>query len=102
MLGNLCSNIVNISGIDVLDYTPKDDSYEYLRPRGQIIVQIDEKYKVRVLDLDFDGYVPKYVRLWPQSPLQQNQFLYLERTLLSSPEGSVVSENFDSGYNTVL
>ena len=102
MLGNLCSNIVNISGIDVLDYTPKDDSYEYLWPRGQIIVQIDEKYKVRVLDLDFDGYVPKYVRLWPQSPLQQNQFLYLERTLLSSPEGSVVSENFDSGYNTVL
>ena len=55
-----------------------------------------------MLDLDFDGCVPKYVRLWPQSPLQQNQFLYLERTLPFSPEGSVVSENFDSGYNTVL
>ena len=101
-MGNLCSNIVNTSDIDVLDYTPKDDSYEHMRQRGQIIVQIDEKYKVRVLILDFDGCVPKYVRLWPQSPLQQNQFLYLERTLLSSPEGSVVSENFDSGYNTVL
>ena len=55
-----------------------------------------------MLILDFDGCVPKYVRLWPQSPVQQNQVLYLERTLLSSPEGSVVSENFDSAYNTVF
>ena len=101
-MGNLCSNILNSSDIDVLDYTPKDDSYEYLRPRGKIIVQIDEKYKVRVLILGFDGCIPKYVRFWPQSTVQQNQFLYLDRTLLFSPEGSVVSENVDSGYNTVL
>ena len=99
-MGNLCSNIVNTSDIDVLDYTPKDDSYEYMRPRGKIIVQIDEK--VRVLILGFDGCIPKHVRFWPQSTVQQNQFLYLDRTLLFSPEGSVVSENVDSGYNTVL
>ena len=30
--------------IDVLDYTPKDANYEYLRLRGQIIVQIDKKF----------------------------------------------------------
>ena len=99
---NLCSNIVNSSDIDVLDYTIKDNSYKYWGQGGQIIVQIDDKFKVRVLILDSDGCVPKYVRLWPQSPVQQNQVLYLERTLLSSPEGSVVSGNFDSAYNTVF
>ena len=99
-MGNLCTKIVNSSDIDVLDYTPKDDSFHYLRPRGQIIVQIDEKYKIPVLILDCDGYIPKYVRLWPQYPFHRNPF-FLERTPLSSPEGSVVSENFDSDFDTV-
>ena len=54
-----------------------------------------------MLILDFEGCVPKYGRLWPQSSVHQNQFLYLERTLLSSPEGSVESETFDSGYNVL-
>ena len=44
-MGCLCSRIVNDSmNIDVLDYTPKDANYEYLRLRGQIIVQIDKKF----------------------------------------------------------
>ena len=43
-MGCLCSRIVNDSkNIDVLDYTPKYANYEYVTPRGQIIVQIDEK-----------------------------------------------------------
>ena len=49
-MGSLRTKFVNNSAIiDVLAYTPKDDSYEYLRPRGQIIVQIDENYKVPVV-----------------------------------------------------
>ena len=102
IMGNLCTKIVNSSDIDVLDCTTKDDSYEYLMPRGQIIVQIDEKYNIPLLILDFDGCVPKYVRLWPQSPVQRNQFLHLERTPLSCLEGSVVSESFDDGYDAVF
>ena len=103
LTSSLCTKTVNSSSdIDVLDCTPKDDSYEYLRLRDQTIVQIDEKYKIPVLILDFDGCVRKHVCLWPQSPAQRNQFLYLQRTLLSSPEGSFASDNSDSGFDTVF
>ena len=103
LTSSLCTKTVNSSSdIDVLDCTPKDNSYEYLRLRDQTIVQIDEKYKIPVLILDFDGCVRKHVCLWPQSPAQRNQFLYLQRTLLSSPEGSFASENSDSGFDTVF
>ena len=89
------SKIMSISIIDVLDYTPKDSSFEYLRLRGQITVQIDEKVKVPVLILDFDNCRTKFVGLWPHNPVKKNQFLDLDRTPLSSPE--VFSSN-DSGY----
>ena len=63
-MGCLCSRIVNDSrNIDVLKCTPKDANYEYLRLNGQIIVQIDEKFKVPVVILDFDECVTKFVRL---------------------------------------
>ena len=66
-MGCLYSRFVNdLTNIDVLDYTPKDANYNYLKPRGQNIVQIDEKFKEPVLILDFDECATKYVRLWPQ------------------------------------
>lgn len=77
----------------VLDYTPKDSQYEYLRPRVQIIVQIDEKYKEPVLSLDFDECTTKFVRIWPLASLQRSQFLNLDRMPLPTP---LPSEN--SGY----
>ena len=98
------SRIVNDStNIDVLDYTPKDANYEYLRPRGQIIVQIDEKFKVPVVILDFDECVTKFVRLWTHNPVQRNQLLDVERTPLSSPTmSSGTSSGYKSGYDTVF
>ena len=103
-MGCLCSRIVNDpTNIDVLDYTPKDADYEYLRPRGQIIVQIDEKFKVPVIILDFDECVTKFFCLWPHNPVQKNQFLDLERTPLSSPTmSSGTNSGYGSGYNTVF
>ena len=65
------SKIMSSSIIDVLDYTPKDSSFEYLRPRGQIIVQIDEKVKVPVLILDFENCPTKFVYLWPHNPVEK-------------------------------
>ena len=49
-MGCLYSRFVNdLTNIDVLDYTPKYANYNYLKPRGQNIVQIDKKFKVPVL-----------------------------------------------------
>ena len=98
-MGCLHSKIVNDSAnIDVLDYAPKDTNYKYLRLRGQIIIQIDKKFKVTVVVLDFDECVTKFVRLWPYNPVQKNQFLDLGRTPLSSPTMSSDSGH-GSGYN---
>ena len=74
-MGRCLSKIISSSVIDVLDYTPKDSSFEYLRPRAQIIVQIDKKFKVPVLILDFDNCPTKYSHLWPHDLVQRNQFL---------------------------
>ena len=103
-MGCLCSRIVNDSkNIDVLDYTPKDGDYEYLRPRGQIFVQIDGNFTVPVVISDFDKCVTKFIRLWPHDSVQKTQFLDLERTPLSTPNmSSGTNSGYGSGYDIVF
>lgn len=77
-MGCLCSKIIDKptidkSTIDILDFT-KGSGYEYLMPRGQIIVQIDEKFKLADVILHFDEYSPKYVRLWPYDCSHRKHF----------------------------
>ena len=99
MMGCLFSKFIDKPTIDALDYTPKGSEFEYLRPREQIIVQIDEKFKVPVVILDLDECTPKYVCLWPYTCLQRKYFLNLDRTALPTPSPS---EDSDSGYDTVF
>lgn len=73
-IGCLFSKSIDKLTIDVLDYTPKGSEFEYLRPRGQIIVQIDEKFKLADVILHFDEYSPKYVRLWPYDCSHRKHF----------------------------
>ena len=100
-MGCLFGKIMDKSAIDVLDYTPQGSQYDYLRPRGRIIVQIDEKFKVPVLILDFEECTTKFFRLWPYNFLQRNRFLNLERTPLSTPSPSELSE-CGSDFDTVF
>lgn len=66
-MGCICSKIINdVSNIEVLDYTPPAAKYDYLRPKGTIIVKIDEKWKVPVIHFDFDGWSQNSIRLWPK------------------------------------
>ena len=73
-MGCLFSKSIDKSTIDVLDYAPKGSEFEYLRPRGQIIVQIDEKFKLADVILHFDEYSRKYVRLWPYDCSHRKHF----------------------------
>lgn len=98
-MGCCLRKLTNTSIIDILDYTPKDSDFEYLRPCGRIIVHIDEKFKVSVLPLDFDNCIPSQIRLWPSDVPQKNQFLMLERTPPVSP---LLSCSSDSGVETVF
>ena len=100
-MGCLFGKIMDKSATDVLDYTPQGSQYDYLRPRGRIIVQIDEKFKVPVLILDFEECTTKFFRLWPYNFLQRNHFLNLERTPLPTPSPSELLE-CGSDFDTVF
>lgn len=100
-MGCIYSRIVNdSSNIEILDFTPHDSEYDYLEPVGTITVTFDEKFKVPVIHLDFDGWTSSSVRLWPENSVQRDNFLILERTPLNSPTTS--NSGYSSGFDTVF
>ena len=102
-MGCIYSRIVkDATNIEVLDYTLQEAEYDYLRLRGTIIVETDEKFKVPVIRLEFDGWTPNFVRIWLESSVQRNEFLILERTPLPSLTTSYTSSGYSSGYDTVF
>ena len=60
----------DISNIEVLDCTPPGAEYDYLRPRGAIIIDMDDKWNIPVILIDFDGWSQNDVCLWPQNNTQ--------------------------------
>ena len=92
--------VKDVSNIEVLDYTPPGTEYNYLRPRGTIIIEMDNKWNVPVILFDFDGWTQNAIPLWPENNTQREKFLFLDRTPLSTP--SVSSISLDSGYDTVF
>lgn len=92
--------INEVLNIEVLDYTPPGTEYDYLRPRGTIMVERDKKWKVPIIRFDFDGFSENTIHLWPQNNPQKENFLILQKTPLPSPNPS--SDGYESGYDTVF
>ena len=88
------------SNIELLDYTPPEAEYDYLRPRGTILIETYEKWKVPIIRFYFDGWSENAIRLWPQNNTQREQFLVLQRTSLPSPIPS--SKGYVSGYDNAF
>lgn len=100
-MGCIYSRIVNdSSNIEILDFTPKDSEYDYVRPVGTITVTFDEKFKVPVIHLDFDGWISNSVCLLWENSVQRDKFLILEITPLNSPTTS--NSAYSSGFDTVF
>ena len=94
-MGCIFSKIMkDSSNIEVLDY-------DYLRLRGTIIIEMDNKWNVLVILFDFNGWTQNVVRLWPENNTQRENFLLLERTPLSSPNVSSTSID-SSAYDTAF
>ena len=55
----------DVSNIEVLDYTTPGAEYDYLRPIGTIITDMDDKWNIPVVLIDFDGWSQNTVHLWP-------------------------------------
>ena len=51
-----CLRKKNVSNIEVADYIPYGSSFHYLRPCGTITVNLDRKWNVPVIDIDFEGW----------------------------------------------
>ena len=100
-MGCIYSRIVNdSSNIEILDFTPQDSEYDYVRPVGTITVTFDEKFKVPVIHLDFDGWISNSVCLLWENSVQRDKFLILEITPLNSPTTS--NSAYSSGFDTVF
>ena len=52
------------SNFEALDYTLP--GAEYLRPRRNIIIEMDNQWNLPVILFDFDGWIHNSVRLWPE------------------------------------
>lgn len=87
------------SNIETLDSTSSSSEYDLLRPKGTITVDINNKWNIPVIDINFDGLYKSTIRLWPNNNAQRENFLLLERTPLPSPD---VSSLGSSGYDTVV
>ena len=52
------------SNFEALDYTLP--GAEYLRPRRNIIIEMDNQWNLPVILFDFDAWIHNSVRLWPE------------------------------------
>ena len=55
--------IEDVSNIEVLDYKPSGTEYDYLRPRGTITIDMDDKWNTPVILINFDGWCQNAVFL---------------------------------------
>ena len=46
--------IKDISNIEVLDYKPSGAEYDFLRPRGSITIDMDDKWNTPVILINFE------------------------------------------------
>ena len=94
------------SNFEALDYTLP--GAEYLRPRRNIIIEMDNQWNLPVILFDFDAWIHNSVRLWPEREKEGQREREKEgqrerereRAPLSSPTANTTT--IDSGYNTVF
>lgn len=88
------------SKIKISDSIKKGKRCDYLRPRGETILKIDEVYNVLMSNINFDDWLVNSVRLWPKTDSTHHYFqCLLERTLPDTPIN--LSCSLDCSLDTV-
>ena len=82
--------LIQTMKIKIRDITPKEKSFDYLKPRGEIVIRKDEDFDIPVFEIRAEGWYSATVHLWPKSK-SENECL--------TPRVSYVSAN--SGYDEV-
>ena len=78
-------------------WIPSDVLFEYLRPKGKIIVGMDKKYRVPFIDTNFNNFYETSVRLWPKISVHSNYCL-----LIKTPTASSSDSSEEIRYDTVF
>ena len=65
-----CCFSCNEPRIKIIDETPEEENFDYLRPKGSITYAIDRTYNIPLIKLYFDGWFESSVRLWPKKKIK--------------------------------
>ena len=74
--------------IKIIDDIDKDEKFNYLRPKGRLILRMDSIYNLPKTDILFNDWYTNSVKLWPKTEKADKQFLRIERTPINSPSES--------------
>ena len=80
-----CCFSSNEPRIKIIDVTPEESSFDYLRLNGIITYLIDRTYNIPLIELDFDEWFERSICLWAKNDSARSNFLLLERTPSPSP-----------------
>ena len=85
--------------MEIIDKTPPGEEFDYLRPRGKLLYNIDSVYDAPKIDIIFDDWYVNSVHLWPKDEKVRQHFLMFERTPPVSPQ---ISFSDKSSVDTVF
>lgn len=71
--------------IEIIDTISKDPEFDYLRPKGQLILKLDSIHDVPKIDIFFNDCYSNSIRLWPKTDKASKHFLRIDRTPPCSP-----------------
>ena len=72
--------------LKVIDNIKSGKQYDYLRPKDELVLSIDEIYGVPLISVNFDDWYTNSIRLWPKSDKARYCFQSeLQRTPPYSP-----------------
>ena len=60
--------------IEIIDTISKDPEFDYLRPKGRLILKMDCVYDVSNIDIIFNDWYSNSVRFWPKTDKAHNHF----------------------------
>ena len=91
-MGCCCSKKRKLN-VKIIDTINKSPEFDYLRPKGGLIYEIDSIYNVPKIDIYFDNWYASSVRLWSETDKARKHFLRIERTPPCSPPISSFDES---------
>ena len=69
----------------IVDTIDEGHEFDYLRPKGRLILKMDSIYNVPKIDVFFDDWYASSVRLWPKTKIGRKHILRIDRTPPNSP-----------------